>query len=546
MSLNSLISWLSTISNACLVISCSEALGQLKWVWFAQGTRPVQELKTFDAASRGFYGALELIWRLRARHFAALGSLAVILAMAIDPFAQNLVHYYQDMVEDSSQSARMGQTNMYDSWTGDISVSSSCPNPPPPSRKTGLTDEPGYGVDPILKANVYNSLLNNDQNKPWSIPQYSCPSANCTWDPIASLETRALCTDVTDRVNMTCSVITDESSGFAEYPNCTLNLLGSDLTAWLVPDNGSTIAMKGFVAQGLGDGDGVVYNSNSSLGIVQYLAPKTTDRGPDAYWYVPPTPDTKWFATECAIEPLVRAFRPSVRQNVYSDETLAIWTNRTGLTSTNPIGSFEPPASWISELGLSPNQNRTFNYSFLVASELSSFIASIFTGQYTHYPMHSGYSATAPSSLYAGQDIIQALGQGNIAGCSDALESRLNCSMANVAAAITKTLRDAAFDETSTANSASVVNGTVWMSESFIAAKWEWISLPAFVWVLAVLAVGGTLWKGRRAAVPIWKNDPLPLLFVYGASTRGNPGVVGEAVNLRVRLSERDGVVKLG
>jgi hypothetical protein len=277
-------------------------------------------------------------------------------------------------------------------------------------------------------------------------------------------------------------VITDESSGFAGYPNCTLNLIGSDLTAWLVPDNGSTIAMQGFVVQGVGSGDGVVYSSNNSLGIVQYLAPKTTDRGPDAYWYITPTPDKKWFATECAIEPLVRAFRPSVRQNIYSDETLAIWTNRTGLTSTNPIGSFEPPSSWISELGLEIlNRNRTFNYSFLVATELFSFITDIFTGHYTHYPMHSGYKATSPSSLYAGQDIIQALGQGNIAGCSDALESRLNCSMANVAAAISKTLRDAAFDATSTANRASVVDGTVWMSESFIAARWEWISLPVFV-----------------------------------------------------------------
>ncbi|KAL3447101.1 hypothetical protein BJX65DRAFT_308449 [Aspergillus insuetus] len=483
-----------------------------------KASRPVQELRTFDAASRGLSRALRLIWTLRAKHFAALGSLAVILAMAIDPFAQNLVHYYQDMVEDISQSARIGQTNTYDSWAGDISVSS-------------------YGVDPILKAN----------NKPWSLPQHSCPSANCTWGPIASLETRALCTDVTDRINTTCSVITDESSGFAGYPNCTLNLIGSDLTAWLVPDDGSTIAMQGFVVQGVGSGDGVVYSSNNSLGIVQYLAPKTIDHGPDAYWYIPPTPDTKWFATECAIEPFVRAFRPSGRQNIYSDETLAIWTNRTGLTSTNPIGSFESPSSWISELGLEIfNQSRTFNYSFLVATELSSFITDIFTGHYTHYPMHSGYKATSPSSLYAGQDIIQALGQGNIAGCSDALESRLNCSMANVAAAISKTLRDAAFDATSTANRASVVNGTVWMSESFITARWEWISLPVFVWVLAVFVVLGTVWKGRRAAVPIWKNDPLPLLFVYGVWTRGSPSAVGETEDLKVRLYKRGGIVKLG
>jgi hypothetical protein len=37
MSLSSLISWLSTIFRACIILSSSQALGQLKWVWFAQG-----------------------------------------------------------------------------------------------------------------------------------------------------------------------------------------------------------------------------------------------------------------------------------------------------------------------------------------------------------------------------------------------------------------------------------------------------------------------------------------------------------------------------
>lgn len=68
MSLNSLISWLSTIFRAGIVISTSEALGQLKWIWFAQKRqRPVQELRVYDSASRGPYGAMELIWALRAR-----------------------------------------------------------------------------------------------------------------------------------------------------------------------------------------------------------------------------------------------------------------------------------------------------------------------------------------------------------------------------------------------------------------------------------------------------------------------------------------------
>lgn len=47
------------------------------------------------------------------RHFAVLGSIAVILAIAIDPFAQNLVYYYQDMVDDPFQQALLARTDNY-------------------------------------------------------------------------------------------------------------------------------------------------------------------------------------------------------------------------------------------------------------------------------------------------------------------------------------------------------------------------------------------------------------------------------------------------
>lgn len=67
-SLNSLISWLSTISKGCVLYATKEGLGQLKWAWFAQKTRPMTDLRTFDEASRGIYGSAELIWTLRAKY----------------------------------------------------------------------------------------------------------------------------------------------------------------------------------------------------------------------------------------------------------------------------------------------------------------------------------------------------------------------------------------------------------------------------------------------------------------------------------------------
>jgi Protein of unknown function (DUF3176). len=47
------------------------------------------------------------------RHFAALGSLAVILAIAFDPFIQNLIHYYPKLIADSSGTAIVSSNPQY-------------------------------------------------------------------------------------------------------------------------------------------------------------------------------------------------------------------------------------------------------------------------------------------------------------------------------------------------------------------------------------------------------------------------------------------------
>lgn len=68
MSLNSVISWLSTVSKGCVLSAISEGIGQLKWVWFTRKSRPLVDLGAFDGASRGIYGCAGLVWKLRARY----------------------------------------------------------------------------------------------------------------------------------------------------------------------------------------------------------------------------------------------------------------------------------------------------------------------------------------------------------------------------------------------------------------------------------------------------------------------------------------------
>lgn len=55
--LNALVSVLSTAMKAGMVCMATEALSQLKWSWFSQGNK-LSDLALLDAASRGPVGAL--------------------------------------------------------------------------------------------------------------------------------------------------------------------------------------------------------------------------------------------------------------------------------------------------------------------------------------------------------------------------------------------------------------------------------------------------------------------------------------------------------
>jgi hypothetical protein len=67
-SLNSVISWLSTLAKACVIFSVGQGIGQLKWAWFSQRSRPLSDLDVFDSASRGATGSVFLLWLVKGRY----------------------------------------------------------------------------------------------------------------------------------------------------------------------------------------------------------------------------------------------------------------------------------------------------------------------------------------------------------------------------------------------------------------------------------------------------------------------------------------------
>jgi hypothetical protein len=238
--------------------------------------------------------------------------------------------------------------------------------------------------------------------------------------------------------------------------------------------------------------------------------------------------DTKWEAIECSIEPVVQSIRARVDHNIYSEEVLATWA-QSNLTNDR---IWKP--NWGPELGAAPTQN--FSLGVLANSAIDNFFNNIFNGALTADSF--GFGDYAPSAFdYAGPDVIEALATGNISGCSLEAVDKFNCSMHSVAAAISKSFRDSAYISAgSDPGKAQMAAGRVSRSMTYVFVQWQWIVLPVLVWLLGVVTLVGTAWKTRRAGAPKWRNDPVPLVFLYREGE--NEGVSEREINQRAHSSK--------
>jgi hypothetical protein len=65
--LNTLLAFLTAVSQTCFVQPVVQGLSQMKWNWFAGKDRPLVDFESFDNASRGAWGSILLVFSTRGR-----------------------------------------------------------------------------------------------------------------------------------------------------------------------------------------------------------------------------------------------------------------------------------------------------------------------------------------------------------------------------------------------------------------------------------------------------------------------------------------------
>ncbi|KAL2061034.1 hypothetical protein VTL71DRAFT_9086 [Oculimacula yallundae] len=178
-SINSLIAIFTALMKAALMVVVAAAISQLKWDWFGE-PHPLVDLEYFDAATRGPWAACILMLAARKHYLASFGALITILALAIDPFSQQIIQYYPCIESVPGSVSSLPQANNY--------------------TNGGFLSKPGYAeLDSTMAAAMYMGTIDAPRN-PSSIIDFDCSTGNCTFPAVqnATFQSLGICSSVMD------------------------------------------------------------------------------------------------------------------------------------------------------------------------------------------------------------------------------------------------------------------------------------------------------------------------------------------------------------
>ena len=296
-SINSLLAIIVVAMKAAMLLITAEGLSQLKWAWFKR-RRPLQDLTRYDRASRGPWGSLLLLWTLRSRNIvASIGAFVTLAALAIDPFAQQVVRYYQCTISIPEVNATIPRTNVY--------------------QEMGYHLGAGYstvvqGMQSAINGGIFNPGLA-------SVP-FHCPTGNCTFSgQYHSIAYCSSCFDISEdlslqRINTTYVSQAYSSNGTIVNQTIPVTLLNTTLPSGLYALSWPTDTIESnstyFVMQGSGV-DGYI---EMILGLpVDFLLDSSyqregcSDAATNDTWYC-----KGYGAARCELSPCVKTYKADI------------------------------------------------------------------------------------------------------------------------------------------------------------------------------------------------------------------------------------------
>ncbi|KAJ9603954.1 hypothetical protein H2200_011476 [Cladophialophora chaetospira] len=507
-STNALVAIFTTILKAALMMPVAEGY-QLKWNWFHK-PRTLIDMEKLDSASRGPWGSFRLVFTVYRHYLALLGALISLAALAIDPFSQQVLHYYSCLQPVSDIVGTISATNNYTKFGVHTSA-----------RDTTL--------DNAMASALYTGTINPAPNASFGMP-FQCATGNCTFSEDQgathmSLAMCGSCADISDRIVQNTSTTKDPSTGDFD-PTRGLDRYFLDPEA----DTDYNISIgNDFEAFWLATRPyWPFYGSRyiSAFDALMFRQSSCSNASSASCTYEP-------VAFNCEIYPCLKTYWGKIANSVLDEKELSsvrIPNATTDGYNSYTIASKKTIRNGVLQDCVGASEPSPTNPAAIAISTtaVDQNGATTFNIQYEYYPndcvWNFGSQTTDGLRTFLATNLFSAGGLSNSeddtpAGAvglpwlvnmfmnGSATLDTMNHYLKGLSNSMTVTMRQ----NGDPPNLASPT-GVVYITETCIHVQWAWLSLPAALLFLAAIFLGITIFTSR-AAQPKWKSSALALLF---------------------------------
>ncbi|KAL6712190.1 hypothetical protein ACN47E_000067 [Coniothyrium glycines] len=514
---------LSKIASAALILPISEALGQLKWTWFhGKTSKNAFDFEIFDKASRGAWGSMMLLYRTKGKSLAALGAFLTVLLLAIDTFFQQVTDLPERWTLYGESSLPRAvfyapiMEEVYDSSMGEEIPMTQQNNDLRKALSPFLYDL--NGTQPITNGNMRQA----------EIP-LTCPTSKCEWPVYKTLAVCSACKDVSSLLEFACLPMSMDwvrsSTGPSTertWPNGTacgyfLNATTSNpvlMSGWRVDDSnttrGETLLMRTLplVSNPLRNTlyEGSINYKNITHRILDAIIVSASD-GSAASVYRREVP----VAQECMLAWCVKTIESSYSWGGYEEKVLDTFLNTTAIdypwyTESDETGIYTdygsnitltPPAANTDDppesFGMT---NDTLLESIVIFDEVfPSFVTVANSSSRPYVKVRTSYTDRV---VYRTAHFNPFLAPNNVTH-----------HMIRLAEVFTNALR-------SDASSYNFIAGKAYSPQIYVAVHWAWLCFPLTMLLLSVVFLVATMIKTSQSIhseVGMWKTSAMPTLL---------------------------------
>ncbi|EUC49125.1 hypothetical protein COCMIDRAFT_85359 [Bipolaris oryzae ATCC 44560] len=551
---------LSKVASAALILPISEAIGQLKWTWFhGKKSRDAFDFEIFDKASRGAWGSVMLLCRTRGRSLAALGALLTILLLAIDTFFQqvtNLPERWKLEGESFIPSIVRYEPTVQNQYEASIGVPMAVTNN---ELRRGMV--PFFydqnGTRPLITGNATQA----------EIPLL-CPTGRCEWPPYDTLAVCSACEDISHLLEYGClmtrmdwirealgrdlNYTAPKGAACGYFINATSDepvlMSGFRVSNFTDPVPGETLLMRSLPLVTTLFREPLYGSATINFEHIQYrlldaLIVSSADGTAESVYK-----KERPVAQECMLTWCVKTLRSSYHDGDYKEEVQEVFINNT--KADFPWSIEHIPNSEVTEQSFYPNisirppslpefmpafgvSNETFFDITFILDEI--FPSMITMANPTAQPFIKIFASHTDKAKWRSFLFSPWLAPNNVAA-----------HLERMAHSITNVIR-------SDTDSSELIPGSAYARETYVAVQWGWLAFPLAMLILSIVFLVSTIRKTSSDSyedLGTWKTSAMPALM-YSLPKDIQEGVVSttrprvmrgkRASKVRIRLLPKQG-----